>query len=160
MISILKLQIGLTFASEPKISLARARLCDNTECLLCDSGEDSCQHLFFQCPYSDKVRRYILVWLGLGITQQDSLSTTWRKWGRKFTSKQRRKVCYTIVAAMVYHLWKARNFSLWNAAVTHPQVTSKKVQLDVCGRFKSFVELNWSDDDKCWFHQLVSNCLS
>lgn len=62
-----------------RTSLARARLCNNTECLLCDSGEDSCQHLFFQCTYSDKVRRFILVWLGLGITQQDRLSTAWRK---------------------------------------------------------------------------------
>lgn len=69
-------------------------------------------------------------------------------------------MCYTTVAAMVYQLWKARNFSLWNAAVIHPHVTSKRVQLDVCGRFKSFVELNWSDDDTYWFQQLASNCLS
>lgn len=89
--------------------LARAGVCMNTDCLLGGNGEDSYQQLFFKCVYSDKVCNLIMSWLGVRVNAQENLYTAWKKWGRKFHNKKCRKVCYTTIAAMVYHLWKVKN---------------------------------------------------
>lgn len=48
-------------------------------------------------------------WLEIRVAADVSVFTTWKKWGRKFRSKRRLKVCYATLAAVVYHVWCARN---------------------------------------------------
>ncbi|XP_048492374.1 uncharacterized protein LOC125493253 [Beta vulgaris subsp. vulgaris] len=95
-----------------RVILAKAGICQDTSCLLCCTGEDSCQHLFFQCPYSVIISQKVMGWI-------------------------------------VYHIWRARNYALWNDAVLLPDDLARNIQLDVCGRYKSLIDIKWNDEDKC-----------
>lgn len=138
--------------------MAKAGICHDTSCLLCNIGEDSCQHLFFQCPCSVIVSQKVMGRIGIYNVGQENLYLVWKKWGRKFKNKKRHKLCYSVIAAVVYHIWRARNHALWNDVVMLPDVIIRNIQLDVCGRYKSLVDIKWNVEDKLWFHQLVSSC--
>ena len=84
----------------------------------------------------------------------------WKKWGRKFQSKKRHKLCYYVIGSLVYHVWKARNHALWNDVVMIPNIIVKRIQLDKCGKFKSLVDVKWNVEDKLWVQPLVSSCNS
>ncbi|XP_048503121.1 uncharacterized protein LOC125498862 [Beta vulgaris subsp. vulgaris] len=101
----------------------------NNNCL---NGEDSCHHLFFQCPCSVIVSQKVMGWIGIYNVGQENLYLVWKKWGRKFQNKKRQKLCYSVIAAIVYHIWRARNHALWNDAVMLPDVIVRNIQLDVC----------------------------
>ncbi|XP_048489902.1 uncharacterized protein LOC125491869 [Beta vulgaris subsp. vulgaris] len=131
--------------------LQQAGICQDASCLLCQQGQDSCSHLFFQCQFSQEVCRGIMNWLHLRMSAQESIYNHWRKWGRKFRSKVQQQVAYASLAASVYHIWRAINNSLWEAAVWRPAVVIKKIQLDICIRVKSKLSHTWKDSDQLWF---------
>ena len=141
-----------------RVVLAKAGICHDTSCLMCNTCEDSCHHLFFQCLCSVIVSQKAMGWIGIYNVGQENLYLVWKKWGRKFQNKKRQKLCYSVIAAVVYHIWRACNHALWNDAVMLPYVIVRNIQLDVCGRFKSLVDIKWNVEDKLWFQQLVSSC--
>lgn len=87
----------------------KAGVCQDMECILYAQGEDTCQYLFFRSVFSRKVVICILQWLGIGFKAEECLYVSWRKWGRKYRSKRKQKVCYAALAATVYYTWQARN---------------------------------------------------
>lgn len=89
------------------------------------------------------------------MSAQESIYNHWRKWGKKFRSKVQQQVAYASLAASVYHIWRARNNSLWEAAVWRPAVVIKKIQLDICIRVKSKLSHTWKDSDQLWFAELA-----
>ena len=67
-----------------KNKLVADGICSNQNCLLCDQGCDSCNHLFFRCQYNRKVCEKLLDWLGIKSNNQESLYVNWKKSGRKY----------------------------------------------------------------------------
>ncbi|XP_057248199.1 uncharacterized protein LOC130590186 [Beta vulgaris subsp. vulgaris] len=59
----------------------------------------------------------VMVWIGIRTRNQENLYTAWKRWSRSFKSKKRQRVCYSVIAALVYHVWRMRNYSYWNDAV-------------------------------------------
>lgn len=91
-----------------------------------------------------------LEWQGLKIANQKSLYVGWKKWGRKHKSKNQRKF-FMLRSLTVYHIWYARNFSLWNEVMIHLAKIVQMVKHDVSSRVKSLViikgsfgSLNWN----------------
>ncbi|XP_010695393.1 uncharacterized protein LOC104908040 [Beta vulgaris subsp. vulgaris] len=97
--------------------LFRAGACQQNSCLLCGVGEDSCLHLVFSCTSSSRICQQIMLWLGIKVSSYENVFITWKKWGRWFKSKKLQKVSYAVLAALVYHIWMSRNYTLWNDAV-------------------------------------------
>ncbi|XP_010666427.1 uncharacterized protein LOC104883582 [Beta vulgaris subsp. vulgaris] len=135
--------------------LQQAGICQDASCLLCQQGQDSCAHLFFQCHFSQEVCKGIMNWLHLRMSAQESIYHHWRKWRRKFRSKVQQQVAYACLAATVYHIWRARNNALWEASVWRLVVVVKKIQLDICIRVKSKLSHNWKDSDQLWLAELA-----
>ena len=82
------------------------------QCILCQSQQESHDHLFFQCPVSMQIWRSVsykgafhvptLVWTNL----LSWLSINWK--GNSF-GMQMRKLCLSVT---IYHIWKERNSRL------------------------------------------------
>ncbi|XP_010690196.1 uncharacterized protein LOC104903784 [Beta vulgaris subsp. vulgaris] len=120
-------------------------------------GEDSCQHLFFQCACSAMVCQNVMAWIGIRIVNQENLFIAWKRWSRRFKSKKRQRVCYSVIAALVYHIWRMRNYSYWNDAVPRIDGVSRTIKIDVCSRIKSIADMQWNVEDRIWFNQLVTS---
>lgn len=96
-------------------------------------------------------------WIGIRTRNQENLYIAWKRWSRSFKSKKRQRVCYSVIAALVYHVWRMRNYSYWNDAVPRIEGVSRAIKLDVCSRIKSIAEMQWNVDDNIWFNQLVNS---
>ncbi|XP_048502963.1 uncharacterized protein LOC125498738 [Beta vulgaris subsp. vulgaris] len=136
-----------------KERLKAAGVCQDEACLLCITGTDSCMHLFFRCYFSRTVCSSIMNWLQIHVGQQECLYSTWKKWGRKYRSKKQQQVCYCALDAIVYHIWRARNHSLWEGVVLSPDRVVQSIKQEVIGRV-NWVMQTWPDDVKTWFNNL------
>lgn len=63
-------------------------------------------------------------------------------------------MCYSVIAALVYHIWRARNYAYWNDVVPRPAIISRNIKLDVCGRIKSSVDVQWNERIVVGFNNL------
>ncbi|XP_048489728.1 uncharacterized protein LOC125491683 [Beta vulgaris subsp. vulgaris] len=127
--------------------LNKAGICRDTSCLLCDTGIDSCQHLFFKCEFSRRICKGIMNWLKIYYCGNENMYVHWRKWGRKFQRRHQQKVAYASLAATIYYIWKAGNHALWHEAVWIPEATIKKIQCDIISRVKAKICSKWSEAD-------------
>ena len=78
----------------------------------------------------------VLEWMRLNI-QRTNLEGIWRRLARKATGKISRALIRAIIAALIYHIWQARNGALWNKAVVRPTKIMKKIREESKGRFMS-----------------------
>ncbi|XP_070040634.1 uncharacterized protein [Nicotiana tomentosiformis] len=82
---------------------------DEDKCALCDNQEvKTNQHLFVECQWSKDVRDTLMHWVGIQMQPRDIqrvLYTTKRKkW-----QLVKKEVVAASWAAIVYHIWKAKN---------------------------------------------------
>ena len=81
-------------------------------CLLCGMRVESIEHLYFECTYSkeciSKVRKQ-LEWNSKGNTLNEVL-----RWVKNAKVTNLKKRCmYSIIAAIVHHIWRVRNDVFW-----------------------------------------------
>ncbi|XP_062094321.1 uncharacterized protein LOC133800379 [Humulus lupulus] len=82
-------------------------------CLLCGEADECIEHLFFQCLYSRKCLSAIKNWLNWNAQSINLVSLL--KWiSHAKSSRIYKSMLLTILAATVYHIWRARNDVLWN----------------------------------------------
>lgn len=134
--------------------LVRAGVCNTTNCLLCNQGQDTCMHLSFQCPFSKAVSNQVMNCLNIRVHGVESLYYGWKKWGRKYNSKKKQRICYTALAAVVYHVWAARNQTLWQDVVPCPSQVVQKIKGEVVWRAKTKLTDRWPAEDKDWLQLL------
>lgn len=95
-------------------------------------------------------------WLQIPYSFQENLYVHWRKWGRKFRNKHQQKVAYASLAATVYHIWRTRNYALWNDVVWNPDVTIEKIKCEIVIRAKTKICNKWRDRERNWFENLMA----
>ncbi|CAI8619325.1 unnamed protein product [Vicia faba] len=86
---------------------------DTTTCLLCGTEDETRDHVFFQCRYSQLCWKGIKDWL-LWQNESNNLDVVIRWIERRKTGTFRLEVCSAANIALVYHLWRIRNDVLWN----------------------------------------------
>ena len=79
-------------------------ICDHPRCLICDSEDETQEHLFFRCCYSASVLHKIKCWLGWSNTSS-TVPRLLDDIARSRYSRFRKQVYATSVAAMVYQIW-------------------------------------------------------
>ncbi|XP_062118209.1 uncharacterized protein LOC133831814 [Humulus lupulus] len=77
-------------------------------CLLCGEADECIEHLFFQCLYSRKCLSAIKNWLNWH-TQSINLVRLLKWISHAKASSIYKSMLMTILAATVYHIWRARN---------------------------------------------------
>ncbi|KAH0640651.1 hypothetical protein KY285_037237 [Solanum tuberosum] len=105
-------QLNLTANATQKRLLTKERLIQvaTTECCLCQEAVlETNKHLFVECEYVTRVRTTLLSWTNTPMTTID-LSPTLEMIRKKHWKKFKKEVIAALWGAMVYHVWKARNW--------------------------------------------------
>lgn len=65
-------------------------------------------------------------------------------------------MCYSVLAAIVYYVWKARHSALWDSKVPRPSSVIKVIKVEVCIRIRAFVSAKWSNKESEWTEKLIN----
>ncbi|XP_021862274.1 uncharacterized protein [Spinacia oleracea] len=122
-------------------------------CPICGIQPENVAHLFFECTYSVECGTAVLKWLSFSHCKS-GLNALLRWVQRTASSDFRRRVAYTAIAAIVYHVWKARNTCIWQLQVPSIQKLVKDIQGDVKYRVQHLISKKVSSSDLLWFHSL------
>ena len=85
---------------------------NDVTCGLCEKEEETQDHLFLACPWSQELWRLIAAWWPfppLGSTYEDFRRNIRRAPG----NRRQRRVTHAIIIATVYNIWRARNDHLF-----------------------------------------------
>ncbi|KAL2905125.1 LINE-1 retrotransposable element ORF2 protein [Bienertia sinuspersici] len=107
-----------------------------TTCGLCGTGQESSEHLFFQCPFSMEVWEELKAWLNSRNAQQNIQGIC--KWINRKNKKAKveRAAWNLALSAATYHIWQNRN------AVQHGKLKKGKehvvaqVKYQICQRLQ------------------------
>ncbi|XP_021839875.2 uncharacterized protein [Spinacia oleracea] len=133
--------------------LARIGVSQSAMCLICGQGDETHQHLFFQCVYSCDCIRAVKSWLGISINS-NSLTSLISQIGHSRWSKFKKQVYYAVLMAAVYLIWHCRNTSFWENYVPTVNHTVNKVKQVVRGRIHVVMPKSVSKRDSEWFMSL------
>lgn len=61
---------------------------------------------------------------------------------------------YTVVASLVYNVWRARNEDVWRLQVPSMQKVLANIKHDVKNKIANFIGKKVSQLDREWFHSL------
>uniref|UniRef100_A0A803QPV1 Reverse transcriptase domain-containing protein n=1 Tax=Cannabis sativa TaxID=3483 RepID=A0A803QPV1_CANSA len=93
--------------------LHRFGIINDSGCVLCNAQEETCDHLFFSCSFSQHCLQMIKDWLGWKVSTQ-TLSRLLRWIERSKYSKFKKNTLSAVMASLVYLIWRARNDKIWN----------------------------------------------
>ncbi|XP_056697339.1 uncharacterized protein [Spinacia oleracea] len=133
--------------------LARTGVSQSAMCLICGQGDETHQHLFFQCVYSCDCIRAVKSWLGMSINS-NSLTSLISQIGHSRWSKFKKQVYYAVLMAAVYLIWHCRNTSFWENYVPTVNHTVNMVKQVVRGRIHAVMPKSVSKRDSEWFMSL------
>ncbi|XP_074303654.1 uncharacterized protein LOC141638134 [Silene latifolia] len=94
-------------------------------CFLCGGAEESLDHLFFLCPFSQHCKHQMAEWLDFPIPNQSVIS--W--WiGYRNRSLLRKHIIAASMAHVMYNIWYARNRCRIDHVLPLPAVVIKQVK--------------------------------
>ena len=89
-------------------TIARYSTGVTTGCDMCNEGEETQEHLFFECKYAKNIWGNITSWIGIQGT-----TTSLKEWCEHMLHSRlpriHREIIYSMFAAAIYHIWRARN---------------------------------------------------
>ncbi|XP_013608253.1 PREDICTED: uncharacterized protein LOC106315017 [Brassica oleracea var. oleracea] len=109
-----------------------------TNCLLCGTGSETSDHLFFSCNYSTEVWTSFFSQSSLS---RPSVFPDVVDWVRTVTSSKKVKVIIKLIfQACIYFLWRERNSRLHSAMLKPSHVIQREIQLQIRARL---LGLDW-----------------
>ncbi|KAL2937315.1 Uncharacterized protein RDABS01_020764 [Bienertia sinuspersici] len=130
--------------------LSRLGMSTETSCCLCQSGEETHLHLFFQCSFSRECLSRLMQWMDCR-TQHNDLHQLVNWIGRNYKgSRLKRQLYRAVVSALAYRIWQARNDMLWNQNRISADSIVREVRyvvknrIQFVGRMSSF-DKEWID---------------
>ncbi|XP_062075250.1 uncharacterized protein LOC133779289 [Humulus lupulus] len=111
-----------------KERLYRFNVLPDARCQFCTVEDETIAHLFFECPFTSDRLQQIKSWMHWGISSCQ-LPCILRLIGRMKTTKFRKMAISAIIAALVYHLWRARNERIWLSSLDNPKSIVQKIKV-------------------------------
>ena len=96
-----------------KFRLKIAGVVDTDTCPICELENEAVNHLFFQCPFSQKCVAKLTEWYETN-SKIKTLEDTLRK---NRLARHRRKQFEATLCNLIYAIWSARNDAVWNYKV-------------------------------------------
>ncbi|XP_019266266.1 PREDICTED: uncharacterized protein LOC109243742 [Nicotiana attenuata] len=127
-----------------KERLARWSKLDDTVCSLCNRSNETVQHLFFECDTTWELWQKILQWQGIVKRKKqwhEEIQWTAEKAAGKSAGAELYRVA---MAAVVYHVWQARNRCIFQKEKFNVIKTVKMVVQEIHIRAQCYEKL-----DKC-----------
>ncbi|KAM6563596.1 hypothetical protein CsatB_023594 [Cannabis sativa] len=122
-------------------------------CCLCETQQETSQHLFFECCFSCSRLQEIKCWLGWNATS-NSLPMLLRWVQRAKLSKFRKLVYQAAIAALVYAVWKLRNGKIWQGNTLNSSSFCDEIKWNVKMRCNMYLPRKIQEKDRDWFHDL------
>ncbi|XP_074306087.1 uncharacterized protein LOC141641316 [Silene latifolia] len=102
-------------------------------CFLCGNGDETLDHILFQCAFSSRFLCLTTTWLRMTIPETHIIES-WIKY--KHRSLLVKKVIAAVLSALVYQVWMCRNQSRLEEVVPTPAVIIKRVKEELNMRFR------------------------
>uniref|UniRef100_A0A803Q7H7 Reverse transcriptase zinc-binding domain-containing protein n=1 Tax=Cannabis sativa TaxID=3483 RepID=A0A803Q7H7_CANSA len=136
-----------------KQRLVKFQITADAQCILCEDSEETAPHLFFCCKFSQDCLRQIKEWL-CWRAATTSLQNVLRWINRAKISKFRKAVYAAAIAALVYHIWKARNCKIWQGSSSQVQQLAQEVKWQIKTRITCVMSKTVAKIDYEWFNSL------
>ncbi|XP_021764017.1 uncharacterized protein LOC110728684 [Chenopodium quinoa] len=128
-------------------------ICQDASCLLCGESDEDTDHLFFNCSFSKTCIRLMSQWLDIPVSSQN-IQEAWKWWRKSIKDQIKRKVVLAVLAAVVYHIWLARNHAYLKKAVIHPRILCNATRIEIVDRLKGLIYLSWIREHCKWLDHL------
>ncbi|XP_062089725.1 uncharacterized protein LOC133796267 [Humulus lupulus] len=110
--------------------LHRFNITEDSTYILCNGADETVEHLFFDCSFSQDCLQQLKKWLGWR-AHTESLQGLLRWTERSKKSKFQKNVLAASVAALVYHLWQAGNNKLWQSSIVSPKLLVQEAKWQI-----------------------------
>ncbi|XP_068498530.1 uncharacterized protein [Phaseolus vulgaris] len=102
---------------------------NTTVCALCQTKEESCQHLFLECKYALCVWSLCFKWIGILFVQQKDILSHFESFHLFQSSNKQNLVWKGVWAAITRCLWEHRNSVVFNQGVVDAEEVFQKTQI-------------------------------
>ncbi|XP_062088788.1 uncharacterized protein LOC133795351 [Humulus lupulus] len=126
---------------------------EDSTCILCNGADETVDHLFFGCSFSQDCLQQLKNWLGWR-AHIESLHGLLRWVERSKKSKFQKNVLAASVASLVYHLWQARNNKLWQSSIVSPKLLVQEEKWQIKTRITCVMPRHVAQADMAWFDLL------
>ncbi|XP_074265715.1 uncharacterized protein LOC141588160 [Silene latifolia] len=109
--------------------LFRLKICDRNQCVLCENGVETHQHLFHGCNYGEQIKIQLDQWL------QFKFNTHCME-----LSELQVKVCKMVIVGFWYRLWLERNSCRIDQQLTYPERIVQELKRMIHARIKLEVD--------------------
>ncbi|XP_074290821.1 uncharacterized protein LOC141617527 [Silene latifolia] len=134
-----------------KDRLVRMGGASDLSCFLCHSHDESHDHLFFDCLYSNRCVQLLQHKLQFYFDPHDLVN--WSRKGRRNSLLVRRVTCSCYIQ-LIYLIWQERNKARLYSKVTQPGLIVNQGIQSVCTRFRTRNKAAITRDDEVWLHHL------
>lgn len=118
---------------------------DSASCVLCATGNETHDHLFFSCPFSSTVWQHFLAKNNIHRPCLDlKYEVQWIREHRGGANLQHFLVKLSCTAA-IYHMWRERNWHIFQSKCTDPHQVIKEVTSDIRCYVSSWRNIRRSD---------------
>ncbi|XP_074313926.1 uncharacterized protein LOC141649128 [Silene latifolia] len=95
----------------------------DTTCLVCGDGNESLEHLFFSCKYSQRIINKVEQWMGVTLPRDEVIA-----WRNNIPGSQVKKDTINgIINALIYSIWSQRNRSKHEAHIINPEKVASEI---------------------------------
>ncbi|XP_074314196.1 uncharacterized protein LOC141649404 [Silene latifolia] len=134
-------------ALNTRSKLCKLGLSTTASCVLCETGEETHDHLFWDCVYSSKIIAGLELLLQLKLTGH---STSY--------SKLQKRVCRVVKMAAWYAIWMERNSASLEFAICRPEKLTQRIQHQVHGRLVEKLSNCTIPSDCSWLSKINIIC--
>ncbi|XP_074300441.1 uncharacterized protein LOC141631703 [Silene latifolia] len=113
--------------------LLRMHIVSHNCCYLCGLQEESHDHLFFECAYSQQCRDLISAWCQIQFPVKNSIMW-WLKWRNRVVG--RKQDIAVILAGLMYWIWVAWNHCRIEGALRRLEYLVQNIRNEACMRLR------------------------
>jgi len=102
---------------------------NNPECVLCETVDESNQHLFIECKHAWRVWTLCFKWVGIEFVQHNDIKIHFESFYLFQVNHKQNLVWKGVWAAIVWSLWEHRNSVMFHQGVVDEEEVLHKAQL-------------------------------
>lgn len=133
----------------------RMKITEDSDCMLCEGNTETMDHLYFECTFSKMCLAEVCKWLGMNIKNTE-VTGIWRRMARIAQGRIGRAFTMSALAAVIYHIWRARNEAVWMKRVPRPQAILEQIQYTCKNRCMEAVQKKKNKKGISWIESLYS----
>ncbi|XP_060959260.1 uncharacterized protein LOC133030510 [Cannabis sativa] len=133
-----------------KDRLCRFRVIDSPVCSFCNIADETTEHLFFRCDFSQQCLMQVKNWLQWK-ARADTMQVVLKTIRKAKQTKFKTNVKPSSIAALVYLIWKARNDLIWQKKVLKAEELVQRLQKIVKTRTMLVLPQKVKIKDREWF---------